>query len=233
MNRFGFFLAGILMTVAVVGSGVRPASAAEAGVTDIYLSHLKAERIEGTRTFSISFDLVNDGSPLDDLRLRVDLVKRVDGINIVKDSWVADTPLRAPQGTVSQSVSYTAPDFLGGEYIVQVSVNDANGMLYTVNFAGTVSMEAAAPYVSVRPDECYLTVDDDAERYPTSIGVDIDTTETLRGHCTATNASGNDIETRISAETFWRSVVGEVVRPYAVIGDPIFFHRGKRRTSRS
>jgi len=229
MRRFVFFPVGILMMAMAVGSGVHSASAAEVGVTDIYLSHLKAERIEGTRTFSISFDLVNDGSSLDDLRLRVDLVKRVDGVNVVKDSWVDGTPFRTPQGTVSRSVSYTAPDFLGGEYIVQVSVNDANGMLYTVNFAGTVSLETAAPYVSVRPDECYLTVDGDAERYPTSIGVDVDPTETLRGHCPSTNASGNDIETRISVETFWRSVVGEVVRPDAVIGDPIFFAAGETK----
>lgn len=227
MRYLMFLFAGLLAMT--VGFGGRTVIAEEAGVTDIYLSHLKAERVGESRTFGISFDVVNNGASLDNLKVRVDLVKLVENVNIVKDSWVEEASFRAPQGRVSRSVSYAAPDFLGGEYDLQVSVNDTNGMLYTVNSAGTVSLERVAPYVSVRPDECYLTVDGDSERYPLSMGVDVDPEETLRGHCTVENVSGGDVEVRIMLETRWRSVIGEIVRPETMTGEVVPFASGETK----
>ena len=236
MHRFlfgSFSVFFILILFGVTGENALAAGTTEVDTTviaDVYLSGVKTEQPR-PGTFAISFNIVNDGVALGSLKVRVDLTKTVDGFVLVKDSWIDDGVFGSASGTISKTVEYTASGFLSGDYKLMVSLYDVNGMLYATNSAGMVALKGSGQYISIKPDQCYLTVNTDTTdtHYLPSVGVDVSADEVLTGHCPLQNLSDRDLDARIVLATFYRSLIGENVQPESALSDAILLSAGETK----
>ncbi|MCF7835731.1 MAG: hypothetical protein K9M15_01275 [Candidatus Marinimicrobia bacterium] len=157
---------------------------------------------------TVSFDLSNGEGIQSGVKYGIQLSK--DGYLI--DEKVYDEVLSMSENeTVTKEVEYLAPDFLAGDYVLDVVVKNKAGIFLSIEEVGVVSLFGTDNYIDLDNASCFLNVDDGDDEYSIDEGVDVSPEETLVLNC--------DISTRLLEEkyfvpifeTYRRSTFGDKV----------------------
>lgn len=116
--------------------------------------------------------------------------------------------------SVRKQITYEAPDFLKGEYSLEVEARNPDGMPFgTSEVPGTIFLYGNGEGIQVDSESCSLTVEGEnpQKRYSLDQGVDISSEETLVAHCTLANTFLSVRSVTPLFETRYRSAFGKIV----------------------
>ncbi len=203
-----------LLMTAGIGAAVAAEPETDAVVlADVNVFDVKAEQ-KTPGAVDVTFDIANYGDTQNNVVTRLDLIKVEGSSRITIDSFVEKTPFQVEKGkTVPKTIRYVAPEFASGDFQLLVSLVNVSGMTYAIGNAGTITLSGSGQYALLQSDKCYLSVEGEAGdvKYPLSLGVDIDTAETLLGHCAVKNLADHDLNAKLAFDTSWRSAAGKSV----------------------
>jgi hypothetical protein len=207
------FMVSLLLGVGERAFAVEEKEVDAVVTSDVNVYDVKAEQ-KPMGTYTVTFDIVNNGDTQNNVVTKLDLIK-VDGTSRVTiDSWVEKEPFQVVKGAkIPKIVEYTTPSFASGEYELLVSVVNVSGMTYSIGSAGKIQLNGTGQYALFQSNKCYLSVTGEAgdKKYPLSLGVDIDKTETIVGHCLLSNLSKESLTATYRFDTTWRSAVGKAI----------------------
>ncbi|NTW89298.1 MAG: thrombospondin type-1 domain-containing protein [Candidatus Moranbacteria bacterium] len=199
--------------------------------SDVNVYDVMAERKQ-PGTYAVSFDIVNNGDTQNNVVTKLDLIK-VDGTaRVTIDSWVEKEPFQVVKGAkMPKTVEYVAPVFVSGEYELLVSLANISGMTYSIGNAGKIQLNGTGSHALFQSNKCYLSVAGEAgdKKYPLSLGVDIDKSETIVGHCLLTNLSKESLNATYRFDTTWRSAVGQTVSVPDVRNEAVMLAAGEAK----
>lgn len=183
-------------------------------------------------TFTVDFDLTNQVGAQPNIKYGILLLQQVGASQIVVDTKVYDDVVSLTENDSKHiTVTYTAPDFLKGDYVLAVQAKNNVGFPIGTVQLGTVTLQGTGQYVGVNEGSCYLTIPQDAKviKYTIGQGVDLLPTEDLIAHCDITNESKVAMTATPTFTTHYRSVFGAVVT--STTQNPIDFAPGKTVTA--
>jgi hypothetical protein len=165
-------------------------------------------------TFTVDFDLANQTGAQPDLRYGILLLQQSGKLQSAIDTKVySETVSLAENDSEHITATYTAPDFLAGNYLLAVQVKNGDGFPMGTAILGPVTLHGSSQYVSVNGSSCYLTIPQDAAvtHYAIGQGVDLLPSEDLIAHCDVTNTSNAAMTVTPTFTTYYRSVFGAIV----------------------
>lgn len=155
---------------------------------------------------AIFFDLTNGQGTQSGIKYGVHLLK--DGMVI--DEKIYDKVISLKEDEVlSQKVKYMAPNFLQGEYSLQLVVENEAGVPLSFETVGSVILNGTNQYLFIDSNSCYALVPGEEKHYALDDGVDVSAEEKLMLNCLVSNYFAETIEFVSTFETYRRSIFGE------------------------
>jgi hypothetical protein len=160
-------------------------------------------------TFLIDFKLSNGGNPESDLRYGLQLEKKIDGGSYLVDEKIfSETLSLATKQTIERTVSYSAPSFFSGKFELWLVSKNSVGMSRGIIPLGEVTLTGTNDFVEF-PVDCYLTINEENEKYQVKEGVSLKKGEKAFLNCQLENRGSKAITAQAWFESYRRSVYGE------------------------
>ncbi len=140
--------------------------------------------------------------------------------------------LKANQ-TVRQTIEYTPPSYLQGEYELVGVLSTSDGLPLASNFLGRVTLKATTySYLEIKSNTCSLRVKGESETttYNIQQGVDVDSNEAVEGVCVVDAHTTQDTTATPSFVTHRRSIFGEIVSDTKDIQKSVTFKKNETKT---
>jgi len=217
MHRYLKTVLGILLLSSLFfGLGTVPVAAQEEEVlyatgitifnTEISLSLKEAD------VFSVSFDVINGIGFKEKIKYAIQLTKTGDETQSVVDTHIYNEELSLGNNEkLHRDITYRAPLFLKGEYDVWLWNKNSKGTPLSLAHVGTVMLNGSGEYVEIEPPSCFLTVEGEEERFSPLLMVEIESGESLLGHCRVTNHFNTPVTFTPSFSLFHQSLFGDQV----------------------
>jgi len=116
--------------------------------------------------------------------------------------------------SVHKEISYSAPSYLKGTYVIKVEARNSDGMLFgNARLRDSITLNGINKVLSIDQTKCFLSVGGEAgnETYTLSQGVDISKSETLTVHCSLINMENTEQSVYPFFQLRYRSEFGKIV----------------------
>jgi len=163
----------------------------------------------------ISFDIYNEQGVQPEIKYAVQLVKSKDQKQSLVDQVVYDEVISLREGeVVNKGIDYIAPEFLSGDFSVMLMAKNASGLILAMASVGDIKLNGNGQYVEILNDSCYITIDGDTsgKRYFLYEGVDISSSEKLKGNCQVWSHLAEKTELTPTFKTYWRNSFGRLIK---------------------
>ncbi len=167
--------------------------------------------------FDIEFSLTNGKGIQSDVRYSIRLV---DGVTndfyfaTLDEKVYPEIVSLGENASIRKQITYTAPEFLSGEYTLSIFASNSSGRLLSLNTVGEgkVTLTSTQPYVFIDSASCKLRVKEDpTNNYTLHQGLDVSKEETMLVICSLQNNSEKDLILTPDFKTFKRNTFGELI----------------------
>ncbi|PIW94705.1 MAG: hypothetical protein COZ85_03780 [Candidatus Moranbacteria bacterium CG_4_8_14_3_um_filter_34_16] len=164
---------------------------------------------------TISFRLDNGKQAQPDIIYAVSLKQKnaQGGSTVVDEKVYSEIINLAENQSIEKVISYTAPDYLAGNFEVWVISENSSGLPLGMAKAGEIKLSGTNQFINIQPETCFLTIKGDSakKKYLPNQGVDIKKEETLIATCDMQNTFNATQTVTPFFETYFRSMFGEKV----------------------
>ncbi len=164
---------------------------------------------------TVNFDLTNRVGAQPQIKYGIMVIQQVNSsTQILADEKIySDVVSLTANDQKNITVTYDAPSFLSGQYLIVVEAKNEDGFPFGSTPAGTVTFQGTGQSLAIVSDSCYLTVSDDASntRYTLTQGVDVNPSEDLIAHCDVQSSFQSNTSAVPSFVTHYRDAFGAVV----------------------
>ena len=159
--------------------------------------------------FVISFDLDNIGKMVTDIRYGLQLEKKVGEEYYQVDEKVFDEVFSlSTNQSISREIEYAAPDFLQGEFRLQLVSKDSSRLTLAVNSLGYVSLRGTGEYIQIIND-CFFTIGTEDKSYPIYQTFSYGADKEVFLNCQLENMMQKDISSQVIFETYRRNTFNQ------------------------
>ncbi len=165
-------------------------------------------------SFDIAFSLSNREEVQTGIRYGVRLVSNTEKGEVVIDEKVYDEEVTLlTNDRVLKRITYTAPEFLTGEYSLYLSSSNQSGFPFGYVFVDKVQLAATKTGIVIDPASCSVHSSDSATSLPLSRTGVVTAGQIITITCTGTNTATSVIPAIASFETREKSAYGRKLPP--------------------
>jgi len=168
-------------------------------------------------SFKLSFNLLNKGEIIGDVKYGVKLVGENNNKKFIADEKAYEEKITLyTNDNINKTITYEAPSLTSGEYYLYITSRNSNGFVLATSFVSKVEINSIQNNLLIDNSSCYLSISGlsynvSLEKYSLSEGVDITKSETLSLNCNVINNTTEDLSLTPEYKTTYRNVYGDDV----------------------
>ncbi|MEY3784303.1 MAG: hypothetical protein RLZZ230_625, partial [Candidatus Parcubacteria bacterium] len=206
-----FVLVAPFLTLAQAPDSVQP-SVETTVVATVNVQDIELVKQDGN-VFTISFNISNREGVQPKILYAVDLLKNKSTI-VDQHLYDNDVVSLGTKDSIHKTVTYTAPSYLTGSFMIVVEARNADGLsLGMVPIITEVTLKGTPESLQLDPSTCFLTVEGEKgnKKYDLVQGVDVTPTENLIVHCSLTSTFAEPLTVTPTFQTRYRSSFGKII----------------------
>ncbi|MEK7173084.1 MAG: hypothetical protein AAB740_03845, partial [Patescibacteria group bacterium] len=165
--------------------------------------------------FNLSFDFFNQQGVQPGIKYAAQLLKITpDGKQMVVDEYVYPETTDLKEGeTKKMEISYTAPEYLQGEFLLYLASKNSSGLPLAFSNLGKVVLNGSGEFIEIIPETCFLAIEGSttSKKYAVLEGAFVKPEENLIVSCQVINHLSQNAKVTAQFQTFLGTSFGDEV----------------------